>query len=1165
MASTPGNATGTPLLLVGDVGGITVVDPSTPLRRLNYFDGKFLRADDFNVEQGYLRQLVALSNQGLGAGVVYGYDTTLGSGDTLQIGPGLAIAPSGQVLLLQSTVTQSVQALIDATKQLAARPPDASGKSAGFSDCVEVAAPPPTTVLPVSDLYVIAICAAEALCGQEDVFGIACQDACVSTTERPYRLDGVVLRAIPLQLTTPLPTSKAVAIDSPKYLRTKVAQAWFADERRKHPGSISRAGLLSAVWCVGAGYDAGCCEVPLAVVARSGSTTLFLDAWTVRRERIEAPARRYWQWAMAMRPCDVFLAQVLQFQCQLADALGTVAALGSRAGGTAPATQRALDEATRFVAEVRSGLASYRSLAGAASPASNAATPALLSLSLTQVSDLHARLSALLQTELTPAAPTQRVLISLGLCHLSPAGYLPVVTGSHLSVNQQVRALLGEGLDLRFCITPADNIALAIDEAQHLDRISLLQGLDDPANKPAVDILVPDGQAMQQGSTSSDGLYDAALNFSTQQTGGVVCKGAAREQALPGGGTALYCAGAGLSQAAVGKMQVLSRALLNPTATTRPGTVTANLYGNAFIKKTAALGSRLDLKLATAATQARRFIAAGQVAAGGGSTGIEAGARASSANETVDGLWISGRVEQRLRSLGVGAHSAVQLRAVLGTRPATPQAMELSFAGTLSIASASTASGALALAGTLNGVLSLGLVHEDQAEQSTAETLLTERFNWPAMLAFAGDSASGSATLDLGVNAKSGQLLRIARRLAGNGSQIGYTLSLLTPNAAGGPATEQPLGQLLLGADAGVVDASNAYHLAADQGLDLVQAALVVSEPGLKAQASSLLFPAADAGTPELVIQAVRDWVAFTRRRERRCAADVAPPQPLPPRRYRVLEQTFDSVDAAHRFIADFEALLKSPAALAQQLQALLAVAGREKLHLVVGYAGGSAVAQSDLVAAEVDWKTFGPGKDIHYTAVGALGETDAALQIGRLATFEAAIAADSREVKGAAQDVLLPYPEAGLPEDADGVMLFVTVKAPPPVVKTDLLTVGVRSSAVTHVVPYFQKGLPNTTLGFQNDVPQGGNLANFAGSSLPAGVQYSAVTLWSVAASPDSGAATRALAVRDAVAKAGRMSATAPTSVQVLTSTLQSQLVAAGLSLNGIDDVIAVELNQPQ
>ena len=190
------------------------------------------------------------------------------------------------------------------------------------------------------------------------------------------------------------------------------------------------------------------------------------------------------------------------------------------------------------------------------------------------MSDLQERLAVVLKTDLTPAVPTQRVLISLGLIELPSGGYLPIVTGSKLSVNEQVRALLGEGLDLRFCIVTADYVAHAIEEAQHMDRISLLQGLDDAANKPHVDILVPDGTALLKGPASGAGLYDAALNFSAQQTGGLAYKGAAREEALPGGGTALYGAGAGLSQTAITKMQGLARAIVNPTATTRAATVT---------------------------------------------------------------------------------------------------------------------------------------------------------------------------------------------------------------------------------------------------------------------------------------------------------------------------------------------------------------------------------------------------------------------------------------------------------------------------------------------------------------------------------------------------------------------------------------------------------------
>jgi hypothetical protein len=60
--------------------------------------------------------------------------------------------------------------------------------------------------------------------------------------------------------------------------------------------------------------DAQVAGVPVRL-RRAGNTTLFLDAWIGRRERIDTPAKRYWQWRMAMRPWDMFLAQILQFQC----------------------------------------------------------------------------------------------------------------------------------------------------------------------------------------------------------------------------------------------------------------------------------------------------------------------------------------------------------------------------------------------------------------------------------------------------------------------------------------------------------------------------------------------------------------------------------------------------------------------------------------------------------------------------------------------------------------------------------------------------------------------------------------------------------------------------------------------------------------------------------
>ena len=110
--------TSSALVLVSRQNGIVVIPAPTPLTRLNYFDGKFLRASDLKAEQDYLRQLVAQSNQAGGTGVAHGFDLTLGSGDTLDIGQGLAIDPTGRVLLLPQGTSVSVQELIDKSRDL---------------------------------------------------------------------------------------------------------------------------------------------------------------------------------------------------------------------------------------------------------------------------------------------------------------------------------------------------------------------------------------------------------------------------------------------------------------------------------------------------------------------------------------------------------------------------------------------------------------------------------------------------------------------------------------------------------------------------------------------------------------------------------------------------------------------------------------------------------------------------------------------------------------------------------------------------------------------------------------------------------------------------------------------------------------------------------------
>jgi hypothetical protein len=468
------------LVLDGAPAGIDKIPAGTPLTRLNYYDGLFLRAAHLDAEQRYVRALAGFANQGLGAGPVHGFSTELeASGDTLALRAGLAFDSQGRTLFLPVDVKVSVQELIDKSSAAPAAGGAVSGLLVGdFGDCT-VAAVGGGTAAPVAEgsLYVVSICHLEALCGQEDVYGRLCEKACATDVERPWRVEGVLLRALPLPLTTPFPQSLQVPLSDERFLRSNVAHSFFEDERLRRPHLISAAGLHSHVWCLGAGVDACAC-VPLAVIARSGGKSLFLDPWIVRRERMETPARRYWDWRMAMRPWDVFLAQVLQFQCQLADGPGMTPPEGEPCENerqTLDAGVRVLDATLKQIQE---------------------SSPDGLPPFVTGLTELRAKFAALLQTQAGGfATSAAHVLIDQGFGELPPAGWLPVVKNK--VVQGQVRALMGAGVDLRFCIVRPDYIGHALEEAQHLERISLTKGLDDPTQLEEVDILVPNGAFVQ--------------------------------------------------------------------------------------------------------------------------------------------------------------------------------------------------------------------------------------------------------------------------------------------------------------------------------------------------------------------------------------------------------------------------------------------------------------------------------------------------------------------------------------------------------------------------------------------------------------------------------------------------------------------------------------------
>ncbi|MBK9755836.1 MAG: hypothetical protein IPO88_20485 [Nannocystis sp.] len=524
-------------------GGLALIASDTPLTRLHYFDGKRLRAADLTHEQSALRSWLMLSNQAGGAGVVHGFDCHL-TGDRLNLGRGLAIDPDGRLLLLPDAAAISIATLLDAARgDPDPTPPKA--KSGRFTHCEPVRVQPPGVTVEHVELWLITLSHAETACGSEDVFGNPCESACVSSTDRPYLVEGVLLRAVPLALKTPLPTASAIAITR-LHLRSQIAAAYFADDRRRVSSLISGPGLRAETWCLGSKLVGGT-DVPIAVLARAAGETLFLDPWIPRRERIDPPPRQYWAARMAMRPWSGFLAEVLQFQCHLRDLL-------AEDPKRTPADPCAHTRATlrRTSDELRKLFNSYAAI-----------SERLIHGQPDDQPDLQDALARLERLQLDVAADNQRdalepldhILIHGGIVELPAAGYLPVQPGR--DVELQVRRWLGDGVDLRFCIVRPDFVAHALEEAQHMDRISLLAGLDDPKAKPEVDILVPDGQLVP--TTRGIGVeFTATSRQDTQPTtakGPVLAirlpqrhtaataHGSGRAERLPGGGAALHLAG----------------------------------------------------------------------------------------------------------------------------------------------------------------------------------------------------------------------------------------------------------------------------------------------------------------------------------------------------------------------------------------------------------------------------------------------------------------------------------------------------------------------------------------------------------------------------------------------------------------------------------------------
>ena len=432
-----------PTTATGDALGSEVV-PSAAITRLFPQDGLFLRAEHLAQMQSYTRELSRALARAGGSGVAYGLTAGFDSARTrITVTDGLAFDPAGATLLLESA-----QELV------------------------------PPTADAATSFWVIELVAAERPVGAvETVFSTLgdCGSNDAAGSARPYVSEGLRIVLRPVQL--PLP-----AQIQPNQLRNALASAYFERERIAGGALIATsaadtpgAALTGSAWATGTGVSSGSsgtagssgpAAVPIGVLLHT-DTGWQVDVWMARRDRIDPPARRGWQQRLGHRPADVFLAQVLQFQAQLAT-------MDLQSESLFTAISRAVTETHELLELASKGggnTVGRKSVLGRAD-------------------DLMQSLAAV-QT-LSGVSGGRQVLLERGFVELPPAGYLPVDPGLG-AVNEQVRRLLGDTVKLRFRAVRPDQVALALEHAQHLDRISLTAGRSDLRARPDVDILVPDG------------------------------------------------------------------------------------------------------------------------------------------------------------------------------------------------------------------------------------------------------------------------------------------------------------------------------------------------------------------------------------------------------------------------------------------------------------------------------------------------------------------------------------------------------------------------------------------------------------------------------------------------------------------------------------------------
>ncbi|HRF74559.1 MAG TPA: hypothetical protein PL117_17475 [Accumulibacter sp.] len=1109
--------------------GVAFIEQASPLTRLHYFDGQFLRADAFALEQDYHRTRTRLANLAGGWGVVHGLGIAI-SGAQLRVGAGLGVTAAGNFVLASGEMQAAIADLL-----ATATPAPASG-NADFGDCLEN---PKGGVKESAALaiYEVTVGPVEGQCGNEPVFGKLCESACVSDSRHPWWREGVVLRLRPISLKLPpgsaFPTSSV-------HLRNRVASGYFAAEPWLTPSAVSALGLANELWCEPAGLY-GRDELVLGLLVREAGVNRVLDAWSGRRERMDTQARGYWQGRMQMRPWNVFVAQVLQFQCQLSGVFDAGSGVIKPADDCAELrqlldkTRQELEALQKKYSESAEKIISSFGEKPNKKAAQEAAGEAKIAYA--ELYELSNKLAAANLGQ--GVLPAQRMLINAGFIELPPAGYLPVSAGK-VAIEEQLSRMFGEGVALHYHAVRADEIAHLLAEAQHLQRISLTRGIVQAGEPEHVEIFVPDGQVVDLQAQAVGTWWQVDMRLmalfvfdlgSSEQTGEAAAvateSGAANLELLRGAERATGLEGE--QQYTTGnRVNSLLRSL------TLAGLARTESRANGSYGLTLLTAS--DPQQAVELEQTGREKVAASVA-----TGFSVYVAGDVGGDPFDlGIGDAIDLKAELRVLAGGRGTATMITGELTLLARKPQGAytELLVQVDLALGDRSPSSGEGSAPQTARSSLSFTMLRQGNAA-AAGSFIVDDRYHDPKNSPVFIDWEETPRRARLSVNAASEAQQVVLQKM------VRAMMINTNTGIASGTALSKREQLLVMNALATMPAASSTLGVAAMN--TLVAIADATDDAAFLARARRRLFPTLGIA-PAQQVQATQDWVMFRRARTHLCPPVCAP----------VVLPAIEAFQVWHLRVDD-----------AQQLAVLHAALDKRDLKTLGGFkfqrvgilrfrdASTFAEESADRVLAM--WQLAQPAPQV---VLGRVWETAPATGQGwenhfRLRNMLEQIASISTPpARGQGALAAIPEPPAPLADGAlDGGMLVVSMPVASAETRSALLIQGGRDGDFH----YPQKDSPRAPLQYLANQPQGTALVDFIALLTPTQPVFG-LTLATTKAAPDAGAADRLKAVVEALLAAGKASTDLQQVIEQINQTDRQQLVDIGLVPDDFDEVIFFE-----